>query len=237
MEIIAKHLIRGNLKIPVFEMPEGSICSFTGKKISEGVRNKDLIKDTFTDHEYVKYPSPYSSVEAALCIEEVYPSESGKGFNSLRNYNYYASESVFRILKSNEVLDLLLNIPETPFHIALTFSNKKHTSYKTVTNTDKGYFLITTDKYNCYFDREQVNQFLPIISSWYTVVTGKEDAAMPPTYFTKEEIRGEKLPMYQKIAAYGLERFEQENEALNQFRNTNIFNLIVHFLQKSYAKN
>lgn len=233
MRLIAKHLDRGNLKLPVVQLPQGAICSFTGQAIREGIQNKYLIKDTFTDHEYIRFKSDYSSVDAALCIEAVVPRESGAGLNSLRNYNYYASEKELRVLKSSEVLDLLLNIPDVPFRIALTFSNKKHTSYKTVTNTNKDYYLVTTDKYNCYFDRARVNQFLPIIQAWYTVLPGKEGVAQPPTYFTKEEILGNKQPIFSKTEAYGMERYEEENELLEQYRGMSLFSLIVNFLQKT----
>lgn len=49
MNLISKHLDKKNLKLKVYQVD--SICAFTGKKITEGVLMKDLIKKTFTDQE------------------------------------------------------------------------------------------------------------------------------------------------------------------------------------------
>lgn len=141
MRIIAKHLDRGNLKYPVHAVD--TRCAFTGEFIREAVKVTDLVSDVFTDWEYVKYPTGWASIDAALCIGDVLPGKTRN--NALRNYSFFATENELRLLGRESILDILLNIPKTPFRVAVTFNNKKHTSYKTVENTDTRLFTVTTD--------------------------------------------------------------------------------------------
>lgn len=69
MKLIAKHLSRNNLKYATWEVD--TICAFTGERIKEGVLVSELVSDVFTNWAYVKYPSEYASVDAALCIGDV----------------------------------------------------------------------------------------------------------------------------------------------------------------------
>lgn len=234
MELIAKHLDRNNLKYSTHKVD--SICCFTGKKISEGVKIKDLVSDVFTDWEYVKYNSEFASIEAALCIADVIKGNNEKRNNSLRNYSYFATENELIFLSRQDILELLLNIPQTPFLIAVSYNNKKHTSYKTILNTSKDNYVITTDLYNVVFDRTHINKFLPIIQKWYSIIPEKAETSAQPTYFTKDEILNGNA-QYHKQMPYGIEKFEEENEYLKQFRNTHIFELIVHLINKGNVKN
>ena len=206
MEIIAKHLDRANLKIPIYQID--TVCAFTGLEITEGVKIFDLVSDVFTDWEYVKYPSGYASIDLAMCVSDTIKGKTRN--NSLRNYSYFASNDELRILNRQDILDLILNIPSIPFRIAVSFNQKKHTTYKTALNNDNDTFVITTDLYNVVFERSHVDKFLSIIQNWYSIVDGKQASTMQPTYFTKDEIlKGN--AQYAKQIVYGLDKFEQEN--------------------------
>lgn len=230
MNLIAKHLDHVNLKIKVYSFAAPVICAFTGQKISKGVLMKDLIKPTFTDQEYIKYPSKYASIETALLIEEVIKTE--KGFNSLRNYSFFATENKLQLLKREEISSLLFNIPETPFQIGVTYSNKKHISFKAPINYDCFNYQIITDLGIVNFNKKQVLEYLDIIQSWYTIIPEKKETAAQPTYFTKDEIKGLSIPLQKKINEYGLQKYFQETQFLQKYRNTSLFNLIVHTLNK-----
>jgi len=227
VDFIAKHLPLENLGIPI--LPVNDVCSFTGKTIKEGVYNKKLIKKTFTDHAYLRYPSDYSSVEAALCIEAVIPAK--KGLSSLRNYSYFVSERNLKLLKREEILDLMLNINESPFVLAVTYSNKKHTSYKTTLNYNIEKFVVTTDVGDVLIERKGLLEILPILQNWYTVVDGKQCTASQPTYFTKSEILSGSENI-KRIRQYGIEKYCLENAEIEKYRNTAFLNLIVHILNK-----
>lgn len=228
IEFIAHHLNRDNLKIPVIKMD--SVCSFSGLPIKEGVKNSDLIKPTFTDHSFLRFNSPFSSVSAALCIESVIP--SAKGFNALRNYSYLVTANELRLLKREEIADILLNPPTGNFILCVTYSNKKHTSYKSTVNASNSRFIVTTDLVDVVVDATKLKHLFPLIQSWYTIVKGKEGTSTEPTYFTKQDIL-QGCQNLKKIREYGIERYYRENAEIEPFRNTAFLNLIVHVLNKS----
>jgi CRISPR type IV-associated protein Csf1 len=229
MEIlISKHLNRQNLKLKIYQV--SSICAFTGVKITEGVLMKDLIKPTFTDQELIKFNSEYASIDIALLIEEVIKGE--KGFNSMRNYSFYADESKLKLLKRENILELLLNIPNKPFQIGVTFSNKKHLAYKSPVNFDTDNYQVMTDLGIVNFEREKAIEIIGIAQKWYSVLPDKKETAALPTYFTKEQIKGLSNPNHKQIQAYGLQKYFKESQELDKFRNTSLFNLIIHCLNK-----
>ena len=227
MHLIAKHLDRAQLKYPIHKIE--TVCAFTGERVSEAIKISDLVSDVFTDWAYVRHNSGYVSLDMAMCIGDVVPGKTRN--NALRNYSYFACHSKMLFLGRQDVLELLFNIPQTPFRLAVSYNNKKHTSYKTELNTSSIRFVITTDLYNVVFDRTHVEKFLPIIQSWYTIIPEKATTAAQPTFFTKEEILHGNGP-YHKQIVYGIDRFEAENEFLKPFRNTQIFELITHLLNK-----
>lgn len=229
MEIIAKHLDKSLLKYQIIEGLD-TVCAFTGRHISKGYKLTDIISKVFTDFEYIRYDSKYVSEEIALCIQEVIPTAKG-GKNSLRSYSYLATEKELRFFKREDTLELLLNIPETPFRMAVSFNFKKHTSYKTALNSSKDNFVVATDLFNVRFDRTEVLRFLPLIQSWYTIIPGKEGSSQQPTFFSKADILGGNAD-YKKQVVYGLDKFESENEFLKPYRNTQLLTFIVHVLNK-----
>jgi len=228
MNLISKHLDRKNLKSKVWQFRYPMKCAFSGESINEGVLLKDLIGDTFTDKYVLRYNSKYVSIDFAMLVSDVIPSE--KGFNILRSYSFFSSDSHFRLLSREEILPLLLEIPETPFQIGVTYSSKKHISYKTPINYNGSKFVVCTDVGLVDVDISIVRSLLPIIQSWYTVIP---DKAQQPTYFTKSEIKGEDEPSVIKIKEYGISRFLNENAVLQKYRKTMFFNFLIHILNKS----
>jgi CRISPR type IV-associated protein Csf1 len=228
MNLISKHLDKKNLKLNVYQVD--SICAFSGIKITEGVLMKDLIKKNFTDQGLIKFNSDYASIDIALLIEEVIKGE--KGFNSMRNYSFYADESKLKLLKRENILELLLNIPNKPFQIGVTFSYKKHLAYKSPVNYDTDNFQVITDLGIVNFERQKAVQIIDIAQKWYSVVPDKKETAALPTYFTKEQIKGLSNPNHKQIAGFGLQKYFKESQELDKFRGTALFNLIIHCLNK-----
>jgi hypothetical protein len=237
MNLISKHLNKENLKSKIFHFESETICAFTGEKISEGIKLSEIAGDTFTDHTYIKYDSEYVSLDIALLIQPVIRigdsvKKNGKeNWTALRNYSYYASENELTLLKRENILDLLLNIPDAPFCFAVTYSNKKHTSFKCRKNTNKDVFTVTTDVGEVLFNKAKVLEFLQTIQNWYSIIPEKKDTAAQPTFFTKANILGE-FPMSLKISEYGEKKFEEENNFLLKYRNTSLFELVVHLINK-----
>lgn len=228
IKLIASGINKDVLKIKVHDID--CICSFTGEQINKAVSNKDLIKKTFTDHSFKRYSSDYSSLDAAVCIAPVI--QGKKGLNSLRSYSYLAVQGRLTILSREDVLDLILNLPKDEFVLAVTYSNKKHTTYKSVVNTSSDVFTVTTDIGNVVFNLVDVKKLLPIIQSWYCIVDGKESTAAMPTYFTKKDILNG-CGNHNKIKLYGLEKYFRENSVIKKYRDTEFLKLLVHILNKT----
>lgn len=236
--IISKHLPKQNLALKIHE-GINEICSFTGEKIDRGVRNKDLIKKTFSDKQYIRYKSEYTSVDVALLIEEVFLKEKeGKLIrNALRSFSFLATEKELIFLdKSKFIANHLFNLPNEPFFLCITYSHKKHIAYKASLNYSNTEFIVTTDEGDVLVNLVKAKEILLCISKWYTVTPETQGKSQEATYFTKDEIRFANPPTH-KIVRYGINLYKQENEQIQAFRNTAIFNFLVNLLQKSYASN
>ena len=228
--MIAQHLDSSLLIGKTEPTPKGTICSFTGKEINIGVKNKLLIKKTFTDHTYLRYKSEYSSVYAALCISPVIQGQ--KSLNALRNYSFICTKKEIRLLSREDILPLIENPPNEPFLFCVTYSHKKHLSCKSVINIDNSKYVIVTDLGNVHIDMNAVNNILPIIKKWYSVLPDKKDTNLKPTFFTKKEIL-QGCNLNKKIKAYGISKFFKEDDILKKYRNTSLLKLLVHCLNKT----
>jgi len=229
--LIAKHIPNSALNIPIIDVVKetGShtLCAFTGEAIQYACLKKDVIGDNFTDHSYLRYPSAYISSDIAKLIV-------GKAVdsNGLRNYSFYATDKELRILKREEIIDLIFSGKETPFILGVTFSNKKHIAFKATPQYNSDKFRIYTDIGECEFEKTQHVVVLYIIQRWYSILPDKINTEAQPTYFTKAHILGESIPSHTQIQAYGEDDYFKDNEFLNRYRGTLIFKVLVHVLNK-----
>jgi CRISPR type IV-associated protein Csf1 len=212
------------------ECPPNTVCAFSGEPIREGLLVAELIKKTFTDRALIRYPSEYLSVDFALLISPVIKTE--KNLNILRNYSFFASENKFMLLTRDEILNVIVNIPETPFQFGVTYSNKKHIAYKTPVNFDADNFIVCTDLGPVEVNRQKLNIILPIAKAWYTVLPDKRNTNQLTTYFSKANIKGEP-PSAKQVVAYGVEKFYAEDAILKPFRKTMMLELILFILNKT----
>jgi hypothetical protein len=230
-QLITQHLNRNNLKIPVHKDID-TVCAFSGERITEGVKLKDLIKKTFTDYEMLRYQSDYAGVDIALMMEEVIPGE--KKMNSLRNYSFYADNDQLKLLKRSEILDMLFNIPREPFQIGITYNNKKHIAYRAPVNgSGYDYYDIITDEGMVRFERANAWHIWSIAREMYTIIPEKRDTKQQPTFFTKAQIMGEKTPDYKQVKAFGIQKYFYNQRMLEPLRGKALFKLIIHLLNKA----
>lgn len=252
IDFIAQHLNINNLSKPVHKC--NNVCAFTGNKITEGVKLKDITAGTFTDYEYIRYNSEYASVNTALCIsqsilndtpsytdrERIEIDESAVKFefkeykkfkqkiNSLRSYSFICTNDDLLLLSREDFMRNILNPPEPPFIIAYSFNNKKHISYKSVISYSKEEFFVCTDSLgNVKFEAEKVNFIYPIIQRWYT--KNNEIHKVNESYFNKTEILSGS-ENYGKIKTYGIDLYEKENAIIEKYRNTSFLTIMVRLL-------
>jgi len=222
-KIISKHLNKDNIKIPIYHNIN-SICAITGENITCGVLKKDLIKSTFTDHQYLRYHSDYVSLEVALTIE------NWEGRVGLRSYSFIATENNLTFLDRSEILKYVVKPPENSFIFCVTFSHKKHIAFKSKLNSNSEKFTITTDLGDVFIDLKDDMNLIKTINDWYTIIKGQEDKKQPQTYFTKQNILGETEPIQERILLYGINRFINQDKFLNKYRNTLKLKLLTHIL-------
>lgn len=225
MRLISKHLDESKIKPKAIEGID-TVCAFSGVHITRGYLKKEVIKTTFNDRELLRFDSDYISPEYALLIENF------DGRIGLRNFSFFASEKELLFLKREDILELLLNIPDAPFRIGVTYGGKKHIAYKSVLNMDKKDFQIITDIGEVHFTRSAAEKIIAAAQKWYTVIPEKAHTSAQPTYFTKDEIKGLKIPIQKKIKTYGIAKYFKEEKELSLLRGTPLFNLIIHILNK-----
>lgn len=227
INFVAKHINYDSDKI----VDCNSVCAFTGEKITKGIKKKVALSGNFTDFEYLKFDSDYISVDAFKCIGEMIKTD--KKLNSLRNFSYLVTENELKILKKDELWDIVINSPKPPFILAYTFSSKKHTTFKSKITTDKNKIQIITDTYgNVEIDKILLKNVIEIVQSWYS---GTADMPAIATFFTKEEILTGSDNL-KKIQVYGLEKFNFEDKILAKFRNTSQLILLTRLVNKCVLK-
>jgi hypothetical protein len=244
IQFIGTHLrgYKDSLQVKIYN-DLNAICAFTGQKINQGFLLKDAIGDNFTDFEYLKFKSEYTCLDFLLCTMSVIPqSEENKQknlakginktvLNSLRNYSFLCTEKELIFLKREDVLQTILNIQNIPFIIGVSYSFKKHISFKTQIQYSNKDFIVFTDKGKVNIKIQDILILLPIIQAWYTVQPDKINTSTKPTFFSKEDILNGTNNL-KKIEDYGLEKYYQENKIIEKYRKTMFLDLLVHILNK-----
>jgi CRISPR type IV-associated protein Csf1 len=226
MHIPVTEFIGRHLPLPKMESMDDFKCAMCGQNRSEGVRN--AISKTFTDYEYLKSNSGILCRYCAACIGRI---QTQKGDTFFRNFSFLCTETELRILKSDDIMPILIEPPEGLYVLCVSFSNKKHIAFKARVNFCKDRFIVSTDKGNIYIDKREFMKIYPICQAWYTIVPGKEKAAMPPTWFTKDDIL-HGCTNAKRISDYGIVKYAMENNRLEFFRRSMMLKLIVHALRK-----
>lgn len=217
-EIITKHIEHS------FKTVEcASVCSVCGKKITQAVRKRDIIKSSFTDYEYLKYKSDYLCCECSALIGQV--TVEGKK-TWLRNFSFTASETELRVLKREEIQEALFNPPEPPFVFCVTYSNKKQVAVKASLQYSREKYKVYTDKGIADIVPAELKKLSGIISKWYSVIPEKAHLKQSPTYFTKDEILHGTTDL-RRIEQYGVSDYFAENKELERHRRTPTLTLLV----------
>ena len=191
-------------------------CAYTGKEINEGVALDDAFKENFTDIDEFRYiRTGYVDAKIAVLMAN-YDKYSG-----LRNHCILAFENEMRLISYSTFADEIFNIQQTPFEAVFSFTLKKHIAYKSKPQYNVDNFIIYTDRGEAIFDRAEINIWYPIIKEWYS------EYKKGKSYFTQLQIAGKQDISTSQILNYGKDKFFKENEILEKYRNTLIFELLT----------
>lgn len=217
-----------------YEKKQGidTVCRMCGCPITSGYSTKDVIKKTFTDYDYLRFESDHVCADCTVCLGKIAYEKNGETKETyLRCFSFLATDHEFITLPRVELLPLILNPPNPPFALTITYLGQKHTAFKSHLNYDRFIFLIRTDKGDVLVDVALARQISEISQRWYS-----EQPEKPTfTWFTKDEIL-HGCSNLMKIENYGLQKYFQENQLLSQWRGLPLFELIIHCLQKEGQK-
>ncbi|MCG8640911.1 MAG: hypothetical protein MI862_14345 [Desulfobacterales bacterium] len=211
------HIIGKHFDIqPAYDAEQCCMCGDENPCIDR----KKVIKASFMDHECLS-DSKFICVYCAACVGYQMSQST-----ALRATSFLATESEITRLKKNQIWQYVENPPGEQHVLVVTFSNKKHIAFKSILNPGGFPQVVSTDRGNVHvdFDSELVN----VLKSWYRVC---KETKQEPTFFTKNEILFGSSN-HKRITGYGTEKYFEENQILERFRNTESLNLLVYLLNK-----
>jgi hypothetical protein len=201
------------------------ICAWCGRPAKKGFK-KNIISNNFTNWDLLDNPgSEY------LCHYCSYPFLGSKikdiayangHEKNLRRlivyYHFIATPNKFIAFKNDELPHYLFNLPvgkDEPFVFCITYSYKKHNSFRGVINHSKDKFKIRIETKIVDFDREKAERIIPVLWEMYL-------------YFTKEELTEQHFPT-NKILQMGVDKFNDLKEKQSKLK-YNFRELLVKIL-------
>lgn len=224
--LIGKHLIEKSGLTDIINCLEKKPCCLCKIEDYPVLPRKGNLSSGFMDARYVD-DSECICIYCLACI----------GFNQgrsdwLRTTSFIANRDSLIRLKRDDLWGYLSNPPKPPFVMAVTYSHKKHLSYKAVINLTTRIFNVRTDNSNIEIVREDDRKLMDTIQNWYTVC---EDKKTEPTWFTKDEILNGTKNM-KKIERYGVKKFISESNIIEPYRRTAKLELFTHCVNKKPFK-
>lgn len=219
--LIAKHLplLKGN---PIKQ------CAMCDAKNIDGFPKKQIISASFMDDQYIRASIGSICIYCTACLGR------GQERNSwIRCTSFLAAPSKLLRLKREDIWYYLFNPPDEPFVFGVTYSHKKHISFKCPVNLPKQKsFRIATENTIIEICPEKIIELAEIMQDWYTAC---KDIKTAPTWFTKDNILLGCFN-FKRIEDYGTKKYLQEDEIIKRYRHTALLQLLTHALNKKGYK-
>jgi len=206
-EIISKH---SNINLNVDKSKiKNTICKICGKE-KESIKEKEIISSNFTNYDLCKCKeSLFICVDCAKCIKDI----------ELRRNNFIADKNNLYLFKKNDIEKYIFNIDryiKNDFVAGVTYTFKKHNSFKCNVNSDYNKFYIQQEDDKIFFDVKKAKKIYDILNDAYL-------------YFTKDELlTGEYKAI--SVMQYGLTSFDLLENILKDIRKTNLFKFLIYIL-------
>ena len=187
-----------------YDVNEEFVCSWCGKKHNYGFK-KNIFSSNFTNWDLMqapnkKYVCEYCAAPFIASKLKDIKFSNGKESNlrrALIYYHFIATPDKFIAFKNDDLRGYLMNPPvedKEPFIFCITYSYKKHNSFRSVINASRDKFIIRAETKTINFDRKKAEKMLPVLWELYL-------------HFTKEEITEQHFPTT-KIFKMGVDNFE-----------------------------
>ncbi|KXZ40028.1 hypothetical protein SAMN05661008_01512 [Alkalithermobacter thermoalcaliphilus JW-YL-7 = DSM 7308] len=208
-EIIYKAFNKPDLEALQIVQIEGH-CKICGKKITEGVKEKNVLSANFTNwSELKRIDSNYICKACTFCMKNA----------DLRKNSFVADSKHLYLLKKNDLEEYLFNLEkyiEAEFVVGITRSFKKHNSFRCIVNSNPKRFYIREEDREYLFDAEKLKTIYEMLNEAYL-------------QFSKEELLSGQYKMI-SIEQFGLEKFQQYEEVFKQYRGSAQFELLVYMM-------
>ena len=220
--LINTHLIGKHLNKPVGKKMSEP-CALCGASGQQGIPIRQTLSDGFMDTAYLGHTGSICTFCAA-CL--------GKGQEKtkwLRSTSFLATPSNLLRLKREDIWSYIFNPPSEPFVFGVTYSHKKHISFKAPVNLpgQKSY-QIQTERMPVSINLGRIRPLSAIIQRWYTI---RQDTKQAPTWFTKQDILTG-CHNYKRIEQYGVDGYFEEDKIIEPYRNTALLELLTFSLNK-----
>ncbi len=186
------------------------------------LEKKVVIGASFMDDAFLS-GSNYLCIYCAACIGIGQPQNL-----AIRTTSFLATEKQLIRLKREQLWENILHPPVVPFVFGITYTHKKHISFKSYVNFSRDIYMIRTENESVTIKRDAIRNLCEIIQNWYTIC---RDISTKPTFFTKQDVLSG-CNNYKKIEHYGADRYLSENKKIERYRKTSLLKLLVYALNK-----
>lgn len=227
METRPTHIIGRHIKadLPDLKRFDGC-CAVCGGIDHPGWPIENVVTSTFADIDWLT-GGRYVCEPCLKCLGQGQPRNRW-----VKNFSCLATEDELRILKREDLWEHLLNPPEKPFVLNITFAHKKHMSFKSRVNPGGSPYWVTSDIDTVLIDLDTIRPAIEIMQRWYTVC---DTTKQRPTWFTKNDIaRG--ATNFKRIERYGANRYLREDSELERFRGTHALEILLYALNKKESE-
>jgi hypothetical protein len=173
--------------------------------------------------------------DCVACLGKVYNPDTDKNV-FFRCFSFIATKENLIYLKREQILEHILNPPDSEFVFCVTYSNKKHMCFKARVNSNRYNYIVTTDIGDVRIDTQEVHEILWYIEPWYSMIPGKADTKAQPTWFTKSDILNG-CENTKRIQDYGINRYFNENQKIGKWRGSALLKLLTFALNKKGPNN
>ena len=218
--LIGKHLplLQGE---PLIE--RCAMCGIDSDGEFQGLPVSDVIGDSFMSGQFLGQTNQIC-IYCTACL--------GKGQERdkfIKNFNFMATLSKLKIFKRDEMWDMIFTPPHEPFIWGITYSHKKHISFKAPINMPGSNYQIQTENYTVDINLDiNLKILMSYMQNWYSV---NKDTSAQPTWFTKDEIKAG-TRRYGVVEKYGIDEYLREDAFLKKYRGTGLIDLLTFLLNK-----
>jgi len=202
------------------DMPER--CCLCESEGIQGFRRKQVIASGFMDVGYLR-PTDWICRYCAACLGY----QQGRT-GLVRNFSFVAGENALQFLKREEIWHVMTDPPEPPFVLGVTYSHKKHISFKAAVNLSRTHFSASTEAGHVQVNPDGDATLKGTMQRWYTIC---KPTKTEPTWFTKAHVL-QGCDNFKRIEEYGTDQYFADDAIIRPYRHTALLELYAYALNK-----